>query len=413
MTSRLLCLLALFSIVSAAENEISLLDTIMSFFAFGSSTHLMEAVIQLADTRTFDVDGSNGILCEVPDRTTITASGANAVDFSLIHYPSVKQSTTSFSAIGPADPSLLFLEIYALSNSNFSTFRVNPTYQVLTSLSHMASYVPNRAAYAAGAPYPTEVSLSVDTTASGHTLTSVSPQNVFLVVIASPITDEDDMVLLPDAAHLASISATASGGVVPGWIASEIEFAYDLVKHLGLRWIALFSIVGLAYLNAKLSLVFSIIYLAINRGLAARRAHRSNVDGHEAVVAQVVAPEGPGVSPPVSSIELSVNHLHSRESSDPGSLLTDRSEHEAAPRPPHSLPKAYASWAIFGIFGAHRFLLGYKVTGAIYACTLGIFLVGHWVDGIFLMRYLVRHANERDSTKTKYVALQPEQPDFA
>lgn len=41
---------------------------------------------------------------------------------------------------------------------------------------------------------------------------------------------------------------------------------------------------------------------------------------------------------------------------------------------------AYAIWAVTGIFGGHRFYLGHYATGAVYAGTGGLFLVGFFVD---------------------------------
>lgn len=49
----------------------------------------------------------------------------------------------------------------------------------------------------------------------------------------------------------------------------------------------------------------------------------------------------------------------------------------------HSTVVAYILW-IFGFTGAHRFYFGKSVTGFLYFCTFGLFLIG-WIIDLFLI----------------------------
>lgn len=62
----------------------------------------------------------------------------------------------------------------------------------------------------------------------------------------------------------------------------------------------------------------------------------------------------------------------------------------------HSLVLAYVAW-IFGIFGAHRFYLGYRLTGLLWLCTGGLLGIG-WIVDLFLMPSLHRDAVARYTT---------------
>lgn len=59
----------------------------------------------------------------------------------------------------------------------------------------------------------------------------------------------------------------------------------------------------------------------------------------------------------------------------------------------HSKLIGYALW-VFGFTGAHRFYFGKPVTGTIWLCTGGLFLVG-WLVDLFLMPRLARQADQR------------------
>lgn len=52
-------------------------------------------------------------------------------------------------------------------------------------------------------------------------------------------------------------------------------------------------------------------------------------------------------------------------------------------RETHSVLLGYLLW-IFGFIGSHRFYYGRQVTGVIWFCTLGLFLVG-WIIDLFLI----------------------------
>ena len=64
----------------------------------------------------------------------------------------------------------------------------------------------------------------------------------------------------------------------------------------------------------------------------------------------------------------------------------------------HSLVIGYVLW-IFGFMGAHRFYYGKPVSGTLYFFTLGIFLVGWFID-LFLIPGLDRDADRRYSSGT-------------
>ncbi len=59
----------------------------------------------------------------------------------------------------------------------------------------------------------------------------------------------------------------------------------------------------------------------------------------------------------------------------------------------HSLAVGYILW-IFGFLGAHRFYFGRPVSGTLYLFTLGLFLIGWFVD-LFLMPMLENSADRR------------------
>ncbi len=59
----------------------------------------------------------------------------------------------------------------------------------------------------------------------------------------------------------------------------------------------------------------------------------------------------------------------------------------------HSLGVGYILW-IFGFLGAHRFYFGRPVSGTLYLFTLGLFLIGWFVD-LFLMPMLEASADRR------------------
>ncbi len=65
-----------------------------------------------------------------------------------------------------------------------------------------------------------------------------------------------------------------------------------------------------------------------------------------------------------------------------------RTRAAAHPSPPLSRRSAYALWAIFGLFGAHRFYVGRPVSGFVWLFTFGLFGVG-WVIDFFLLPQFV------------------------
>ena len=58
---------------------------------------------------------------------------------------------------------------------------------------------------------------------------------------------------------------------------------------------------------------------------------------------------------------------------------------------------AYLFW-IFGFIGLHRFYLGRPISGAIWALTMGLLLVG-WLVDLFLIPTVVEDASERYPAK--------------
>ena len=56
----------------------------------------------------------------------------------------------------------------------------------------------------------------------------------------------------------------------------------------------------------------------------------------------------------------------------------------------HSLAMGYVLW-IFGFMGAHRFYYGRQVSGTIWFCTAGLFLIG-WIVDLFLIPGMDRAA---------------------
>jgi TM2 domain-containing membrane protein YozV len=59
----------------------------------------------------------------------------------------------------------------------------------------------------------------------------------------------------------------------------------------------------------------------------------------------------------------------------------------------HSLVIGYILW-LFGFTGAHRFYYGKQITGTIWFCTGGLFLIGWFVD-LFLIPGMERSAERR------------------
>ena len=49
-----------------------------------------------------------------------------------------------------------------------------------------------------------------------------------------------------------------------------------------------------------------------------------------------------------------------------------------------NVPVAYLLWAVFGLFGGHRFYVGRWESGLVYMFTLGGCLVGWIIDGFIL-----------------------------
>jgi TM2 domain-containing membrane protein YozV len=59
----------------------------------------------------------------------------------------------------------------------------------------------------------------------------------------------------------------------------------------------------------------------------------------------------------------------------------------------HSLLVGYVLW-VFGFTGAHRFYYGKQITGTIWFCTGGLFLIG-WIIDLFLIPSMERQAERR------------------
>ena len=57
----------------------------------------------------------------------------------------------------------------------------------------------------------------------------------------------------------------------------------------------------------------------------------------------------------------------------------------------HSVGMGYLLW-VFGFMGAHRFYYGRPVSGTIWFCTLGLFLIG-WIIDVFLIPGMDRAAD--------------------
>jgi len=63
------------------------------------------------------------------------------------------------------------------------------------------------------------------------------------------------------------------------------------------------------------------------------------------------------------------------------------------PKNTHSKSLGYLLW-IFGFTGAHRFYYGKQITGTIWFCTFGLFLVG-WIIDLFLIPSMDREADSK------------------
>ena len=61
----------------------------------------------------------------------------------------------------------------------------------------------------------------------------------------------------------------------------------------------------------------------------------------------------------------------------------------------HSITMGYILW-IFGFIGAHRFYYGKPLTGLLWLCTGGFFLIG-WIVDLFLIPGMDREADYRYS----------------
>ena len=59
-----------------------------------------------------------------------------------------------------------------------------------------------------------------------------------------------------------------------------------------------------------------------------------------------------------------------------------------------SVPVAYMLWAVFGLFGAHRFYVGRWESGLVYLFTFGGFFVG-WAIDFFILPQLVEEKNKK------------------
>lgn len=59
----------------------------------------------------------------------------------------------------------------------------------------------------------------------------------------------------------------------------------------------------------------------------------------------------------------------------------------------HNLAIGYVLW-LFGFMGAHRFYYGRPITGTIWLCTAGLFLIG-WIIDLFLVPWMDRTADLR------------------
>lgn len=57
----------------------------------------------------------------------------------------------------------------------------------------------------------------------------------------------------------------------------------------------------------------------------------------------------------------------------------------------HSVPVGYILW-LFGFTGSHRFYYGKPISGTIYFCTFGVFLIGWFID-LFLIPSMEREAD--------------------
>ena len=57
-----------------------------------------------------------------------------------------------------------------------------------------------------------------------------------------------------------------------------------------------------------------------------------------------------------------------------------------------SVAVAYLLWFFLGLFGVHRFYLGKTVTGIIWFCTGGLFVIG-WLADLFLIPGMVETYN--------------------
>lgn len=63
-----------------------------------------------------------------------------------------------------------------------------------------------------------------------------------------------------------------------------------------------------------------------------------------------------------------------------------------------SVPVAYLLWAVFGLFGGHRFYVGRWESGLVYMFTLGGCFVGWIIDG-FILPQLVEDVRFRGAAR--------------
>ncbi len=65
-----------------------------------------------------------------------------------------------------------------------------------------------------------------------------------------------------------------------------------------------------------------------------------------------------------------------------------------------NVPVAYILWALFGLFGGHRFYVGRWESGLVYMFTLGGCLVGWIIDG-FILPQLVEDVRGRAGARPR------------
>lgn len=66
----------------------------------------------------------------------------------------------------------------------------------------------------------------------------------------------------------------------------------------------------------------------------------------------------------------------------------------------HSVFIGYLAW-LFGVFGAHRFYFGKRLTGLLWMCTGGLLLVG-WIVDFFFIPSMAEEASRREMLTTPW-----------